>query len=107
MACVYASRGFDLAIPSTDSVGRLGLPGFIIIAADSLVMGTLRTLVILVFSAVVLYGGIFALVWREELFGSAIPGVLLILIGLSTFIGFLRVRYRAAKTAESTVGYRS
>ena len=62
-------------------------------------MGTLRTLVILVFSAVVLYGGIFAVVWREELFGSAIPGILLILIGLSTFITFLRARYRAAKTA--------
>ena len=66
-------------------------------------MGTLRTLAILVFCAVVLYGGIFALVWREELFGSAIPGILLILVGLSTFIGFLRVRYRAAKTQQSTV----
>jgi F0F1-type ATP synthase assembly protein I len=70
-------------------------------------MGTLRTLAILVFTAVVLYGGIFALVWREELFGSAIPGILLILLGLSTFIAFLRVRYRAAKAADSTVEYRS
>ena len=61
-------------------------------------MGTLRTLAILVFSAVVLYGGIFALVWREELSGGAIPGILLVLIGLGTFIAFLRVRYRAAKT---------
>jgi len=70
-------------------------------------MGTLRTLVILVFCAVVLYGGIFALVWREELFGSALPGVGLILIGLSIFIGFLRARYRAAKTRQSTVERRS
>ena len=65
-------------------------------------MGTLRTLAIIVCCAVVLYGGIFALVWREELFGSAIPGILLILLGLSTFIGFLRARYRAANP-QSTV----
>lgn len=71
------------------------------IATESLVMGTLRTLAIIVFCAVVLYGGIFALVWREELFGSAIPGMFLILMGLSTFIGFLRARYRAAKARQS------
>ena len=62
-------------------------------------MGTLRTLAIVVFCAVVLYGEIFALVWREELFGSALPGGLLIPIGPSTFIEFLRARYRAAKTS--------
>jgi hypothetical protein len=61
-------------------------------------MGTLRTLAILIFSVVVLYEGVFALVWREELSGGAIPGILLILLGLSIFIAFLRDRYRAAKT---------
>ena len=70
-------------------------------------MGTLRTLAILVFSAVVLYAGLFALVWREEISGGAVPGILLVMTGLGTLLMFLRVRYRAANAPHSTVEYRS
>jgi hypothetical protein len=41
-------------------------------------MGMFRTLAIVVFCAVVLYEGVFALVWREELSGGAILDIFLI-----------------------------
>ena len=69
-------------------------------------MGTFRTLAILVFSAGVLYAGLFALVWRSALSGGAVPGLLLIVTGLGTLSMFLRVRYRAAKTSDPTDEYR-
>jgi len=70
-------------------------------------MGTLRTLAILVFSALVLYAGLFAVIYRDELIGSSIPGILLIITALGTLGAFLRARYRAAKSTQSTVEYRT
>jgi len=68
-------------------------------------MGTLRTLVILVFCAVVLYSGLFALVWQQELTGGPLPGILLVTTALGTLGLFFRARYRAAKAPQSTVEY--
>jgi len=69
-------------------------------------MGTLRTLAILVVNALILYAGLFALVWQQELTGGPIPGILLILTGLGTLGMLLRARYRAAKATQSAVNYR-
>lgn len=65
-------------------------------------MGAFRTIAILVFSAVVLYAGIFALVWRSEVAGGAIPGILLVVTALGTLGAVFRARYRAAKTRQRT-----
>ena len=81
--------------------------GFITLATDIRAMGTLRTLAILTGSAVVLYSGLFALVWRGELPGGAVPGLVLVATALGTLLMFLRVRYRAAKNPQSTVESRS
>lgn len=68
-------------------------------------MGAFRTIGILAFSAVVIYSGIFALVWRSELAGGPIPGLVLLLTGFGILGAIFRARYRAAKGQQSSVEY--